>query len=486
MLSEFSGRKPHLKDLEGLYHDHKADLVLVYGRRRVGKSRLIGEFLKGKKNVFYFIGLEPFADHEGESQRSRAQIQSFLSSLSQQVKRPLFKQLNLSTWEECLTLLTGELPAKNVPCCIFFDELPWMACQRLELIRALFKFWEMSWSRRSKFMLIVCGSSVGFLEKHFIKSSLFYGRATHHIHLHPWTLAETKAFFGNTRQPSEVLNLYMHFGGIPRYLEQVSVRDSVRKAISRLCFLPDSFFITEIETLFRSSFIRLSPKYHQVVQALTKNKSLNYQMLAKKTKSALGSSFKYIIDNLLNADLIAKTVPFDKITNTNFVDYSLSDEFLCFYLQYIQPHIDLIRSSSGNTDLYDLILPERKLFSWLGRTFEKIMVKHATEIAKVLGLEKVVIHHGSFFGHRGEECCQIDLVFLRTDKTITACEIKYSEGQIGLTKDLVSQIQKQKDWLKMRYPGKRVETILVTNTGVSADVLRSDLVQHVVTAAELM
>lgn len=482
----FSGRDHYLKLFERLYHDDKADLVLVYGRRRVGKSRLVGEFLHKKTNVFHFIGVEPLEEREETTFKSSVQMQNFLNSLAEQTNKPLLSKLKLSQWEECLSLLTAELPKKDVSCCVFFDELPWMACQRLDLIRALFKFWETDWSHRAKFMLIVCGSSVGFLEKHFIKSSLFYGRATQHVHLHPLTLKEVKQFFGHSRDNDEIINLYMHFGGVPRYLELVSSKESVRKAVSHLCFSRDSFFSGEIATLFRSSFIRESPKYFSVVRALSRHRHLDYAALAVKSKSARGSSFKFIIDNLFNADLISKTMPFDKLTNTNLVEYYLSDEFLSFYLQFMQPHQDLIKSHATKTDLYDLILPERKLFGWKGRTFEKVMLKHATDIAAALRLEKIVTHHGCFYSGDDKKSCQIDLVFLRTDKTITACEIKYSENQIGMTKELDLQLRRQRDWLKRRYPKRRIETALVTNAAVSDEVRESDLVSDVVTMSDLL
>lgn len=188
----------------------------------------------------------------------------------------------------------------------------------------------------------------------------------------------------------------------------------------------------------------------------------------------------------MNDDLVGMVAPFDKLKNTNLVKYYLSDEFLDFYLQFMEPHADLIRSQSGKNDLYDLILPERKLFTWKGRVFEKMMVKHAADIAEALGLQKVTTHHGLFSSDDNKDICQIDLVFLRTDKTITACEIKYSENPIGMTQELTLQLKKQRDWLRRRYKNKRIEIVLITNAPVSETVLRSDLIDTVVRAQDLL
>jgi uncharacterized protein len=482
MKSSFIGRDHHLAELESRYHDSKADLVLIYGRRRVGKSRLIHEFVRNKKHVFFFTGVEGTAGDNSKNAR-QVQIENFLSSLAELTRKKDLKQ-TCHSWDEALLRLHMNLPKKDLPCCLVFDEFPWMAGGRLELVRALFKFWETKWSLRKKLMLIVCGSSVGFLDKHFVRSTQFYGRSSLLINLSPLTIFEAKKFFEAGRSPEEVLEFYMIFGGIPRYLEQISKRDSIRKTINRLCFSDGSFFIDEIPHLLGSSFMRESDKYQKILKALVTHESLNYESLSSKIRSAKGSSLKHLLQNLIHSDMIEKFTPLDKFGKTNLFRFRLKDEFIRFYYLFIYPSRNLIRDNTRSKDIYDILIPQRRYYSWKGRAFEGIVQKHAMEIAEKIGLGVVVKSFGSYF-LRGEGGPQIDLIFLRTDKTMSVCEIKYSENVIQLTRALQTQIRTQKEFLQRRFPGKRIEHYLITNQKTTASVIQSDYFHRIINFLDL-
>lgn len=482
----FIGRKGLLEDLALRFHDDKADLVLIYGRRRVGKSRLIHEFVRDKKNVFFFTGVET-SGVESTSSRNHRQIQikHFLATLEETAPQIRLRGQDCSSWEDALGLLHSCLPEKDVPCCLIFDEFPWMAGQRLELVRVLFKFWELKWSQRRKFMLIVCGSSVGFLDKHFLRSTQFYGRSTMTIHLPPLTIFEVGRFFGTHRSFEEALEFYMIFGGIPKYLEQIHVGDSLRRAVNRLCFSSGGIFVDEVSHLLRSSFMRESDKYHQIIKLLTRHDSLNYEDLAVRTKSAKGGSLKHLIQNLVQSDMIERFVPMDRFSRTNLFRLRLSDEFMRFYYLFMDPHIHLIQENKKDKDIYDIIIPQRLYYSWKGKTFERIVQKHAFDIAEKAGFSPVVKNFGSYF-LRSKNAPQIDLIYLRTDKTLTVAEIKYSERPIQLTAALVTQIRAQKDFLSHQFAGKRIEHYLITNNRPTEQLLRSEVFHRVINFFDLL
>ncbi len=486
MKSTFVGRQRPLEELEARYRDAKSDLVLIYGRRRVGKSRLIHEFTREKKQVFLFTGVE-ISKSEKQEVKHHQQIEmaNFLFTLSQITGKASYKRLFDLSWEEGLHLLDENLPHGDTPCCIVLDEFPWMAGQRLELVRALFKIWELKWSHRKKLMLIVCGSSVGFLDKHFVHSTQFYGRSTLLIHLNPLTFFEAQKFFMPERSFEERLELYMVFGGIPQYLEQIPKRDSVRKTINHLCFTSNSFFADEVPHLLRSSFIRESDKYQKILRALTDHLSLDYEAVAEKAGGAMGSSLKHLLENLLHCDMIERFTPMDRFGRTNLFRFQLSDEFIRFYYLFMEPNIHLIQKNMKDKDLYDIIIPQRLYFSWKGRCFERIVQRHALEIADRIGISLVVKNYGPYFS-RDKKCPQMDLVYLRTDKTITVCEIKYSERTILWTSSLKSQIKRQKEFLENRFPGRRIEHYLITNASVSEAIKNSSFFHRVIRFSDLM
>lgn len=479
MQNTFVGRRNIIEELESRYHDSKADMVLIYGRRRVGKSRLIHEFVKEKKKVFFFTGLEISTNERANIPTYRhLQMSNFLSTLFETTGNVYNEDPQNLSWEEGLNLLDKNIPREDVPCCIVFDEFPWMAGLRLELVRALFKMWELKWAHRKKLMLIICGSSVGFLDKHFIQSTQFYGRSTLLIHLRPLTFFEAKEFFLLDRSFEEMLEFYMIFGGIPKYLEQISKRDSVRKTINRLCFSSDSIFADEVSHLLRSSFMRESDKYRKILQALTDHVSLDYSHIAKEVQGVMGSSLKHLLENLFHSDMIEIFTPVDRLGKTNLLKFRLSDEFIRFYYLFVEPNLNVIKKNTSGKDLYDIILPQRLYFSWKGRCFERIVQKHALEIADRIGLSIVVKSYGSYFS-RDRRCPQMDLVYLRTDKTITICEIKYSERTIILSPPLKDQVKRQKEFLENRFPGRRIEHYLIVNKAPSQAVQDSGLFHRI-------
>ncbi len=483
--SGFIGRRSILMELESRFHDNKADLVVLYGRRRVGKSRLIHEFIKDKRNTFFFTGVETSQVEADNSQNHRQiQIAHFLATLAEISGNKALNRQGDPSWEEVFSHLDKSLPSNDLPCCLIFDEFPWMAGQRLELVRTLFKFWELKWSQRKNLLLFVCGSSVGFLERHFVHSTQFYGRSSLTIHLSPLTFFEAKHFFGSSRSAEEALEFYMTFGGIPKYLEQITKSDSVRKTINRLCFTPNSLFSEEVPHLLKSSFMRESDKYQKIIQSLTRHDSLSYEELAKKTKSAKGSSLKHLIQNLEYSDMIDRFTPMDRFGKTNLFRFRLSDEFMRFYYIFMDPNTQLIRENKNQKDIYDIIISQKLYYSWKGKAFERIIQKHALEIAERIGFGLVVKSFGSYF-LRAEKSPQIDLVYLRTDKTLTICEIKYSENPIQLTQSLRDQISQQRGFLTNQFPGKRIEHYLITNARVTEAVTQSDLFQRVINFFDL-
>ncbi len=483
-MKSFIGRQNTLSSLNELYQQDEARLVLLHGRRRVGKTRLIHEFTKDKQGVFFFTGVETSEKENKQKADQKIQIKNFLSTLSRLAQKSIYDQVVPTTWDNALGLLDECLPPKGQPCCLVLDELPWMAGNRLDLVRSLFKLWETRWSQRKNFILIVCGSSVGFLDKHFIRSSQFYGRASLSLHLPPLTLSEVVSFFGRSRSFAEILELTMVFGGIPKYLEEITARDSVHQTVNRLCFAADSFFIEEAEHLLRSSFARESDKYKRVIKALVKSESCNYDSLASQANSAKGSSFKRVLDNLVHSDIIERYTPVDKNGPTNFVRFKLSDEFLRFHFVFMEPNVSRIQKNNRGRDLYGLLLPQKKYFVWKGRAFERLIQKHASFIAEKAGIDFVVEQQGSYFSRVANEP-QIDLMYVRTDKTITVCEIKYSENPVILDKALQAQIIRQKEFLKTTFKGYRLEHWLITNAQVSDAVKKSDLIQRVINVHDL-
>lgn len=242
---------------------NKAELIAVYGRRRVGKTFLVRKMFNDQF-AFSFIGMYEV---------SRAvQLEQFRMALAQYAKQTVPK---LKTWFEAFAALREYLSGLSLqePIVLFFDELPWMDTPKSNFIAAFSYFWNSWASMVPQLKLIVCGSSTTWMLAKFIgdKGGL-YGRVTRQIYLAPFSLGETELFLNElkdlalTRQ--QVLDVYMILGGIPYYLDMLERGVPLDVCIDRLFFSQDSPLRGEFDFLFRSLF-NDSKHYRKIVEVLS-------------------------------------------------------------------------------------------------------------------------------------------------------------------------------------------------------------------------
>ena len=199
------GRQTEINLLKSANQSNKAELGIVYGRRRIGKSTLLQSFLK--KGDLYFEGIKGLS--------KKKQIQHFAQQLAAQTNTI---PVDAKNWSEAFRALTPHITKKRIY--VVFDELPWMASGQKELIALLKYFWDNHWKQNNKIHLVLCGSIASFMVKNVLHSEALHNRKTYEFQLGPLSIAEANLFFPNT--PKEmVLKYLLIFGGIPKYLEQI-------------------------------------------------------------------------------------------------------------------------------------------------------------------------------------------------------------------------------------------------------------------------
>ena len=251
----FIGRKYELKIIEQAIVSKRAELGIVYGRRRIGKSTLLKKAAP-KKNTLYFEALQGVS--------LKKQIEHFTYQLSKQTNTPIILARN---WHEAFDALT--LHIKKRRRYIVFDEFPWMAAGRSELV-ALFKYyWDNHWKQNPNLTAVICGSVASFILNHIIHSKALHNRKTFEIRLQPLSADESKLFFKNLRSENEICKFLIVFGGIPKYLEQIDPHTSFENNIDRLCFQKNGFFINEFETIFKEQF-KVIKTYEKIARELEK------------------------------------------------------------------------------------------------------------------------------------------------------------------------------------------------------------------------
>ena len=209
----FVGRKNELKILNDAYRSGKSQLVVIYGRRRIGKSSLVKEFSKDKHQFFSFEAIE------GEG--TPIQIRHFTAQLKKQYDDPILENARFSSWESVFSYLTDRIINRKTAKIIFLDELSWMAAGRSRLVSLLKFYWDNHWKGK-KVMLILCGSVASFMVKKVLRSKALYGRITLDLLLKGLLAEDAYALIGRKRSREEALKYLLVFGGVPKYLEDIN------------------------------------------------------------------------------------------------------------------------------------------------------------------------------------------------------------------------------------------------------------------------
>lgn len=466
----FVGRRYELRRLEEAYASPKGELVVLYGRRRIGKSHLIAEFMKGKSRAYSFEALE------GED--TAVQIRHFTESLRRQCSDPVMKHVSFSRWEDVFSFMTERLfGGSSAPRpVVFFDEFQWMAAGRNRLVSLLKYTWDTQWKSR-RVLLILCGSVASFMVNKVVHSKALYGRIGDEILLKGLPPDEAALLFRGRRGPEEILKYLLVFGGVPKYLEEIRLDRSFAQNINRLCFTRGAPMLQEVGKMFFSQF-REAETYRRIA-VLLKDRALTLQEIGRRIGIPSGGGLWKYVENLENAEIVRPIVPFGRETDSKLRRWGLSDEFLCFYFRYMEPALRTIQEADS-PHLFERLTTE-SFDVWLGLAFERFCLKHAGFLARKMGFENEMISASPFFG-RGVPGFQIDLLYKRSDKVITLCEIKHQNGPV--TTKIIPEVERKCALLPLPR-GHTLEKALISVHGPDKALLESGFFHHSLTITDM-
>ncbi|MEQ1665142.1 MAG: ATP-binding protein, partial [Bdellovibrionales bacterium] len=444
----FFGRGRELKILNDFNQNRNSFIGVIYGRRRVGKSRFIAEFTKDKPS-FIFEGLQ------GESTQN--QINHFCEQLARQTNDHLLLKANLPNWNRTFDVLTDYLSKKNKhrKTILVLDEIQWMAGHRSQLISLIKYYWDNHW-RQFNVDIILCGSIASFMVKKVIKSKALYGRIDVELKLEQLRPDEAAQFLIKKRSPEEILLYQMIFGRVPKYFENIDPKRSFEVNLNRLCFQSNGIMVNEIDKIFYSQFKKTSI-YFKIVRALL-NGPKTLQELSLSLLVSSGGGLKEYLTNLELAQYIGSDSSLDKKINSKYKKYFLADEYLIFHKKYIEPNLSHILKNTNRSIFTQLVKPSWS--PWLGLAFERFCLNNAEYLAEKLGFKESLIGFGPLI--QKNPGLQIDLIFKRSDKVIVICEMKYSKNIIY--KEVISEVQTKIDKLRA-FKGFAIEKALVAPFG---------------------
>lgn len=454
----------------------EAELIAVYGRRRIGKTYLIRTYCKS--NIFF----EVTGIHEASF---KDQLLNFGLALqtSMKSKMPIATPENWVKAFHMLDQLLDDLPTKKAAV-LFFDEFPWLHTQKSGFLQAFEHWWNTSASKKKHLKVIICGSAASWMIDQVINNKGgLHNRVTQTIRLLPFTLAETEQYLirrGIRISHYMILQLYMAIGGIPHYLKGVQKGESIVQVIDRLCFTKDGLLKNEFKNLYQSLFTN-SHNHEAVIRALAqKTKGLTRNEIILECGLSSGGTATKILKELEESGFITPYIPFEK--NEKDSIYKLSDEYSLFYLKFIE----YAKATGAGTWIRQSATASYTI--WSGFAFESVCQKHFMQIKRALGIEGVLTKTSSWrcIPKNGEEGAQIDLLLDRQDKVINLCEIKFANGTFTIDKKYAEELKnKITVFVSETKTRSVIFPTIITTHGVRRNDHYRDIIQREVVMADL-
>jgi len=474
----FVGRLDELDRLQHFANKGIASFIVVKGRRRIGKSRLIEEFSKSFKHYYKFEGLAP---EDGVTIQD--QIDEFSRQISRQFKTSKAKY---EDWSDALWAVGERVQSGET--LLFFDELSWMGDKDPTFLGKIKQLWDNQLKANNQLVFVVCSSASAWIEKNLLSSTAFVGRISLRLRLQELPLPMCNEFWPQNIAAFEKFKLLSVTGGIPKYLEEIDPKLSAEENIKRLCFMDGGLLVRDFEQIFSDLFLRESLFYKKIVKLLIngakEQADIQADVCNDDDRQHYGRIPEYLWE-LEQAGFIQRDFTWNIKTgeDSKLSKYRLHDNYLRFYLKYIEKNLGKI-----DRGLYAL-KSLTSLANWnamMGLQFENMVINNRDVIHRLLNLKPdEIVNANPFFQRKTQRMpgCQIDYLIQTKFGCLYVCEIKFSKNLIGV--DVIEEVQQKIDRLK-RPKGFSCRPVLIHVNGVTNDLLDADYFAEVINLGLLL
>ena len=475
MKKNIIGRLKEYERLNKCMREDTAQLVLVYGRRRVGKTFLINQYYN---NSFDFKLTGSF------NKPKTFQLQAFVSELNRRTRK---KNTAPSDWTQAFEMLREYIDKRvsKDKIVVFFDEMPWLDTHKSGFLSAFEFFWNDYGSAIDNLVFIVCGSATSWLVDNIEhnKGGLF-NRQTCKLFIEPFTLHETEEYLiskGIQWSRYDITECYMIMGGIPYYLSLLDKEMSYLQNIDYLFFRKRAELWDEFDHLYNTLFSN-GDNYIAVAEELSKKRiGFTRNEISENTGISNNGALTKILKNLVDSGFVRENQFFGKEKKDTL--YQLADYYSCFYFHYIRNHKERDEHYWSNT----LDAHSRKV--WAGLTFEQVCKDHIRQIKNKIGISGILSEQFSWFsrGNKelGTEGAQIDLLIDRKDRVINLCEIKFYGDEFVIDIEEDTKIRNRMESFRRNTKTKKaIQIIYITTYGVKKNMY-SGIMQKQVTLDDL-
>ncbi len=394
-MMPFIDRERQMQLLEIAWESLEAQFIVIYGRRRIGKTRLMLEFMKGKQGVFYIA----------EDENRRSQIGEFKEKMALFLDDDLLKNAEIHKWKDLFIHLERLMPADR-KFYIVMDEFSYLIKNDKGLASSLQKFWD-TFLSLSQVKLIVSGSLFGLMQEEVLShSSPLYGRRTRDIHLGPLTFYHSKEFCDMDFE--DKLKVYMVIGGVPEYLLKCRNYENAKEFMDHEFLNRDGYFYREPYFLLSQEFKSINT-YFSMLHAIALGNTRPSE-IANHCGIDTRRIYPYM-ENLIRHGFVRREVPV--IGSKKDGIYTIKDVFFDFWFNFVHDNRE-------NIERGDDILEDFNRY--YGKRFEEL-------IREELFHHIYVVDTSGRWWFKGEE---IDIVGLnKKDSRIIFGECKWSNDVDG-------------------------------------------------------
>ncbi|MGA8163611.1 MAG: ATP-binding protein [Waddliaceae bacterium] len=468
----FIGRKKELQRLKDLLKKKTSSLVVIRGRRRIGKSRLSQEFSKFFSRSYFFEGLAPVKGVTKDDQKSE---------FSNQMRQQEIPRIGGEDWSDFFLDLSKHCKKGRV--LIVFDEISWMGQNDPTFLGKLKISWDQRFKNNPRLIFILSGSNSTWIEENILSSTGFFGRVSRKLKLKELPLHDCNEFWESKKN---LISAYEKFkilsvtGGVPLYLEEIQSNLSAEENIRGLCFEHDGLLFNDFDEIFTTLFSHKSEIYRELAKTLVEGPATQID-ITKRLKRQKGGDIGEYLDDMSNSGFISRdyTWHIKQSKLSKISRYRLSDNYLRFYLKYIEPNKKSIEEGEISS------LPS-SWFSILGLQFENLVLNNRKRLYQLLGLElHDIVVSGPFLQTqtKNRSGCQIDLMVQTKFRNLYVCEIKFEHREVKSS--VIKETEEKINRLQLPR-GFSCRPVLIHVNGISNTILESDYFSNIIDFSDFL
>lgn len=419
----FLGREYEIEELNRLYKKEGFQFAIIYGRRRVGKTSIIGEFCKDKRNIFY-VAIE------------RNDVGA-LASFSHKILEVFPQAKNIidvfASWEKAFEYIYEQADGERF--IIAIDEYPYIASGNSSISSILQKVIDTKYLNSNLF-LILCGSSMSFMENQVLgyKSPL-YGRRTAQFKIEPFDYYDTSKFFNNYSNIDKLI-CYGLSGGIPQYIKNIASENELKEAIVTNFLKRSGHLFEEPQNILKQE-LREPAVYNSIITAIAEGAS-RLNEIALKSGEESKKCLKYL-KTLMDLRIVKKEYPISEKESRNSI-YILLDNMFKFWYQFIPENISNIEVNMGDVVFEKKIMPN--IPNYMGRVFEDICMQYVIRLNKKLLLPIMFDKIGRWWGNNPSRKRQEEIDFIaisKNDAIFCECKWRNEKADIEVLNNLIEK-----------------------------------------------